>query len=539
VQERSKLLRQINWVFVIVSLSLVLTACSANNDDKSDPQNSIVYGLTLEPSGIDPHIYQSTELGIVARQVYDTLVYRNPETREIVPGLATDWLISEDGLSYTFTLRNDVTFHDGSLFNAQAVAANLDRIVDPDTASQKARFMLGTYTGYEIIDDFTIRLDLTEPYTPLLDALSQVYLSIASPTALNEYSLNRYQFHQVGTGPFRFIEYVPNDRIVLERFDEYNWGPEFYDMPSATSLDRVIFRFFTDESTRLIALESGDADIMGEIPPVDARTLSGSNQISLIPVAVPGQPLQFMFNTTQYPTDNIVVRQAILHAINRSAIVDTIFQGFSPPAWGPISSETQYYNTQVVGSYEFNTQLARELLEGQGFSDTDNNGFIELSGIELELRIFVPPWGSVPEISQLIQSQLRDIGIRVALEQVPNFNTLRSAIETGEYNLVSFDTPGFDPAFLNDYFITNSVRNWMGYSNPQLDSILMDAFATNDVVRRQSLYAEAQRIIMNDALILPIREYVNLNAATPNVQNLEFDVYGWFPILNNVTIQEN
>ena len=528
------------YLFFIFTLTIVIiTGCGAANDSQGMPTNSIIYGLTLEPSGIDPHIYQSTELGIIARQVYDTLVYRHPETREIVAGLAVSWEISDDGLSYTFSLREGVQFHDGTPFNAQAVGINLDRIVNPDTASQKARFMLGSYTGHEVIDEYTIRLDLSSPYTPLLDSLSQVYLAIASPSALNEYSLNRYQFHQVGTGPFRFVEYVPNDRVVIERFADYDWGPEFYNTPTENSLERITFRFFSDESTRLIALESRDAHIMGEIPAVDARALSGSNQISLIPVSVPGQPLQFMFNLNVFPTDNLIVRQAIIHAINRSAIVDTIFQGFSPTGWGPISAETQYYNTQVVGSYEFDTSLARELLEGQGYTDADNDGFLELAGVAIELKIVVPPWGNVPEISQLIQSQLRDVGIQVELQQVPNFNALREIVDSGDYNLVSFDTPGYDPAFLNDYFITDSVRNWMGYSNPELDSLLLEAVTTSDEARRRSLYAEVQRIVMNNALILPIREYVNLNAATPNVENLEFDVYGWFPILNNVTLAEN
>ncbi|RMG69813.1 MAG: ABC transporter substrate-binding protein, partial [Chloroflexi bacterium] len=129
----------------VVILLLILAGCATPKETRGE--NPIVYGLTLEPSGFDPHIHRSAELGIVLRQVYDTLVYRHPETREIVPGLATSWEISDDRLSYTFQLRQDVTFHDGTPFNAQAVAANLDRIVSPDTRSQKAAFMLGPYIG--------------------------------------------------------------------------------------------------------------------------------------------------------------------------------------------------------------------------------------------------------------------------------------------------------------------------------------------------------------------------------------------------------
>src|SRR5690242_19351451 len=178
-------------------LSILLVGClPASTSQTTTARHRIVYGLTLEPSGFDPHINESAELGIVLRQVYDTLVYRDPTTYEIVPGLAAAWTISEDGLTYTFSLREGVTFHDGTPFNAQAVAANLDRITNPTTASQRALFLLGPYVGYNVVDDYTIELRLSQPYSPLLDGLSQVYLGIASPTALAAVSNNRYQYHQ-------------------------------------------------------------------------------------------------------------------------------------------------------------------------------------------------------------------------------------------------------------------------------------------------------------------------------------------------------
>ncbi|MBZ0304894.1 MAG: hypothetical protein K8I82_02380 [Anaerolineae bacterium] len=284
---------------------MVLGACVPTQSQNTTQQvgNRAIYGLTLIPSGFDPHIHRSSELGIPLRQVYDTLVYRDPVTKDFVPGLATEWTISQDGLVYTFILRQGVKFHDGTKFNAQAVAANLDRITSPDTGSQYAIFLLGPYAGYEIVDDYTIRLNLSEPYSPLLDSLSQVYLGIASPAALVEYSLNRYQFHQVGTGPFEFVEFVPGDRLVLRRNPDYAWGPSFY-TPPANGVDEIEFRFFTDPVTRALALESGDVQVMGEMLPGDARVLATNSAIQLIPTPIPGQPMQFIMNTKQFPTDN-------------------------------------------------------------------------------------------------------------------------------------------------------------------------------------------------------------------------------------------
>ncbi|MBZ0292227.1 MAG: hypothetical protein K8L99_06630, partial [Anaerolineae bacterium] len=332
--------------FVLVFI--VLTGCLPENGaGQASNVRRMVYGLTLKPTGIDPHIHQSSELGIPLRQVYDTLVYREPVGHAIVAGLATDWSISEDGLVYSFKLRTDVTFHDGTPFNAQAVAANLDRITNPETASQRAVFMLGPYKGYEIVDDYTIDILLNEPYSPLLDSLAQVYLAIASPTALSEYSDNRYQFHQVGTGPFIFEEYVPHERLVIRRNPDYKWGPSFYEAPDENSVNEIEFRFFDDPPTRSLALESDEAQVMGELLPTDARLLTGNSSIQINPVNVPGLPLQFLINTQQFPTDERAVRQALLFGTNRNAIVDAVFQRFSPVAWGPLTSSTLYYDRSV------------------------------------------------------------------------------------------------------------------------------------------------------------------------------------------------
>jgi peptide/nickel transport system substrate-binding protein len=383
-------------------LTLALIACSTGAQAQpSAPTNRIVYGLTFLPSGFDPHINASSELGIPLRQVYDTLVYRDPQTGEFVHGLATSWTISDDGLVYTFSLRQGVKFHDGTPFDAQAVAANLDRVVNPATASQKAVFMLGPYTGYEIVDDYTIRLILSEPYSPLLDSLSQVYLGIASPTALGEYSNNRYQFHQVGTGPFVFVEYVSGDRILLRRNREYNWGPPFYQPATENSIEEIEFRFFTDPATRALALESDAAQIMGELLPIDARALTGNSGLQVIPVSVPGQPLQFLMNTRRFPTDTLAVRQALLFGANRNAIIDAVYQRFSPVAWGPLAASTLYYDRALNGVYAHDTGQARSLLTASGFRDNDNDGYLDIGGAVLQVDVIVPPWGLIPEVAQL------------------------------------------------------------------------------------------------------------------------------------------
>ena len=522
----------------LIILTCLLAACTGDSAEVQDTSNSkIIYGLSITVSGIDPHINQSSELGIVLRQVYDTLVYRHPVTREFVAGLALSWDISDDGLVYTFNLRDDVTFHDGTPFNAAAVASNIDRITDPETNSQRARSLLGPLTGYQIVDDYTIRLILSEPFSPLLDSLSQVYLAIASPTALNEYSLLRYQYYQVGTGPFIFVEYLPEDRIVIRRNPDYIWGPEFYSTPGPQALQEVEFRFFRDPATRVVALETDQAQVMGEIPPVDARTLSNNSSFELQPVAVPGQPLQFYMNTQLAPTNNPALRQALLYATNRPAIVDAVYQGFSPVAWGPLSAATQFYNPGVNGVYAHDPLQAQAILTSLGYADTDGDGILDLNGEALEIRIIQPAWGQVPEVTQFIQDQWRTLGIRVIIDPVPGFTTLIEKVQEGNYHLVSFDTFGMDPVLLNDRFLSDGPVNWTGYANRDLDTILLQAARTTVAEERRLLYGQAQAIIMQEALILPIRDYVNVNAHAAELDGLIYDPFGWFPLLNDVTVQ--
>ncbi len=541
-------------ILLVLIISIMLSGCD-NLQNDTLPEPRIVYGLTLMPSGFDPHINASAELGIPLRSVYDTLVYRDPDTGEFVPGLAARWEMSEDGLTYTFFLRTDVKFHDDTRFDAAAVGINIDRIINPDTGSQKARFMLGPLTGYQIIDDHTITLNLSAPYAPFLDSLCQVYTGIASPAQLEKYDNGTYQFHQVGTGPFRMVELVPGDHVTLTRNKDYAWGPSFYIMPD-NPVQTIEFKFYEDPPTRSLALESGEAQVMGELQPVDAQLLSGNPDIRLYPTTIPGQPLQFMMNTQRFPTDSRAVRQALLFATNRAAVVDTVFRRFSPVAFGPVSQGTDFYYDQVATTYPYDLGQAESLLFAAGFTETNDDGILfiptglsetepeatpapdaSLSGVALEVTMVVPPWGLAPQVAQLLQSQWRDAGIDLKIEQVAGFGQLREAASAGNFNLIAINFFGRDPSVLDQFFTSDGSMNWAGYADIELDTYLEEGTRQTEASSRASMYAAAQARIMDQALILPIREYTNLNGASTNLVGVAFDTQGWFPLLHNFGLE--
>jgi peptide/nickel transport system substrate-binding protein len=515
--------------FLGVCLLLVCAACSG----AGSAGRELHYGLTLSPTGIDPHVNASNELGIPLSSVYDTLVFRDPEAG-FVPGLSERWEISSDGMHYTFYLRHDVLFHDGTAFNATAVKVNLERILDPKTKSARAVYMLGPLKSVDVVDEYTVRLNLSDPYAPLLDSLSQVYLGMASPAALEKWGAD-YAFHQVGTGPFRFVEYIPDDHLTLERNPEYAWGPSIY-RQSTAQVDRIVFRFYSDAATRAPALLSKDADIMGEVMPADAVNLQKDGRFTLYPVEISGQPLQFFFNVNMSPMDDPSVRRAILEATDRKTLVQTIFGSFSPVATGPLTAVT-WGAKAVVPTDAYNSSEAETLLKDAGWVDTDGDGIREKDGEELKLRVVFPPWGLSPQVAEMLEMQWKAAGVAADLIQVSTFAALKDAQAAGNYHLISYNTSGTDPDLLRSFYRSGGAYNLCGVQSDRLDSLLDEAVRTGEDAQRLEAYHQAQDEIAAQYLLIPIRDYVNLNVAGNRVHGLHYSAQGWFPVLIDVTLE--
>ena len=498
----------------------------------------LIYGLTLVVSGIDPHVDASSELGIPLTSVYDTLVYQNLDGT-FVPGLAERWEVSDDGLVYTFYLRKDVTFHDGTPFNAEAVKFSLDRIADPETKSRKAASLLGPYDHTEVVDEFTVRVYFRRPHAAFLDAASQVYLAIVSPTAVQKWGAE-YQEHQVGTGPFMFKEYEPRDHLILQRNPDYNWAPAVYKHQGPAYLDEIEFRFFSDPASRVLALESGQAHVMGEIPPQDVARLQESPEFDIVRVPIPGQPLQFFINTEKPPTDDLRVRQALLYATDREAITRAIFGETSPPAYGPLCAVTLGYDESVREMYPHDPAKAAALLEEAGWVDSDGDGIREKEGQPLTLEMILMSWGYVPEVGQMLQAQFRQVGVDVRMQEMA-FPAALAAARESQHHLAPMLFSSSDPGILSTTFHSANADagfNWAKVRDEELDRLLDAGAQAMDEAERLALYAQAQRRIMDLALIIPVRDYVNLNGVSVKVKGLRYDRRGWFPWLYDVYLTE-
>ena len=523
---------------LIITAALTAFGCSsaATAVPCQDDPYCLRYGLSADFSILDPHHAESPEAGIVLRQLYDTLLYRDSDTHAFVPGLAREWQVSQDGLVYTFMLREDVIFHDGSQFEAPAVARNIERIYDPSTSSSLARRLLGPLQQYEILDQFTIRFYLSTPFSAFLDAWAQPFLGIASPAALDTYDVWRYQFHQSGTGPFILAEYLPGERIVLRRYEQYSVRPAVYAQLAGDEINRVEFVIQQEEDGSASPLLDGSLDIIDDLSPLAALSLAGNSRVQILPTEIAGQTVQFIFNTNRAPLNSREVRLALLLATNRIALNDQVFYGYSPVAWAPLSESTGYAHTGYVNQFTFDLDQARELLSSAGFQDSDGNGILDRDGNSLELRIVVPPWGQLPDVAAVLKEQWRAVGVNLLIEPVPGKARLDSLIQSGEFDLLPIDNHGIDPALLNRIFHDNTAYLASQAPHQALSELLARASQEPDQSQRRRLYYEIQALLMNEILILPVRETVRLTAARADIRNLRFDAYGFYPLLFNLAV---
>ena len=496
---------------------------------------TLTYGLLFSPSGMDPHVHSSWDLGVAVSNVYDPLVYED-ENGELQPGLAESWEISPDGKSYTFTLRQGVKFHDGTPFNAEAVKFSLDRIVDPEMKSQLAITLIGPYESTDVIDEYTAKVNFSEPYAPFLSNLRLPYMAMVSPAAVEKWGED-YQMHQVGTGPFIFKEYVPQSHLTLIRNPDYNWPPAYGRHSGPAYLEEVVFKFLPDPSVRIQALEAGDVDVARELPPNQAPRLAQNSDFTLLVTAMPGQTLQFFMNTQRSPTDDLKVRQALLYATDPTVAANMVFRGYFPPAYGPLAENTLGYDPSLEEMYPYDPVKAADLLEEAGWTDSDGDSIRDKDGEPLLLEVIVQGWGHIPELGQVIQGQLRQVGVDVKL-QMMSFPAALQAVADGAYHLSPYGGGGWDPDVLNAYFNSNAYFNWSKINNPQLDEILTQAAQAMESAKRVELYQQAQQIIMKDALILPMLSDGQIVGIHKRVRDLNYGNLGLFPRFYDVYIAE-
>jgi peptide/nickel transport system substrate-binding protein len=480
----------------------------------------LIIGYTQEQPTLDAPVPNSDSQSRLLNSVMDPLVWQ-PESGVFEPGLATSWESSEDSTVFTFHLREDVIFHDGTPFNAEAVKVSFDRVADPELRALLVG-LLGPYEGTEAVDEFTARVTFSEPYPLFLDSLSKTGIRPVSPTAVEKFGPDFGQ-NIVGTGPFK-LQSFSEESIVLERFDEYNWGPAFLEHEGPAFLDTITYRIIPEDATRVTALETGEVQFIDFTPPQEVDRLSADGRFKVDLLYVPGLPQLLQLNVDKFPTSELAVRQAIQYAINHQAIVDVIWFGKTKPGHGVLSSATPGYWAGVEEVYPYDPERARQILDEAGWT-VGSDGVREKDGQRLEL-LYVTNTSQAPT-GEVIQAMLADVGIALTIEALSSQASL-TKYQENQHHIGRLGEITNDPSVMcfpiHSENITGGTQgNRSRYSNPKVDELCDEAARETDWERRAQLYEELQKIVTDDAFIIAAYEQVLINTYDLTVTNVRYD----------------
>ncbi len=510
-------------IFAVLSLAaLMLAACDPGEpvdveeqpddveappaeDPEEDPDEAPpeAVGGTLQaaiggdPDQLDPHTTTSSFAFTVLENVYDTLVQPASDLT-MEPALAEDWEVSDDQLTWTFYLREGVSFHDGTEFTAEDVVASYERISEEGENA----FRLDMIEAYNIVDDHTLELELNRVAPNLLEQIGPFAgLAIAPAHAIEEGNLDE---EPVGTGAFQFVSFTPGDSVELTSFDDY-WGGE-------VALDGIRFQVVPDEGVKLTALETGEVDWIDSVPPEQVDALGDRDDVVLGQVA--GNDYWYMaLNNEREPFDDVRVRQAIAYGIDIEVITEAAHFDAATPNETAIP-ETSFWH-HPYAPYGHDPDQAQALLDDAGVTD---------------LTIDLMVTGEFPEsvtAAQVIESQLGDIGIDVSIRD-EDFSTWLADQGDGDFDAFALGWLGnIDP---DDFYYaqhhSEGAFNFHGFADDELDQLLDDARVETDEDARKALYDQAAELIVDQASYIYFYNPDITTAWAPHVEGYEVAPHG-------------
>lgn len=518
---------------MMLAVTVVLAACNSDkssdskeNTSKDNKETSkgesvstgnkiLIFGRGGDSVSLDPIAVTDGESFKVTQNIFETLLNFGEQDTTIHEGLATKWEASDDGLTYTFTLREGVKFHDGTDFNADAVVKNFERWANgSDDQFPYYGSMFGGFKGDEghVIASVTADGDnkvvfkLTRAQAPFLKNIAMSPFGIASPTAFEKEG-DKFGDNPVGTGPFKFVDWKRNDSITVEKFDGY-WEKGY------PKLDKIVFRSIPDNSARLNALLAGEIDLADGVNPADGKTVEGDSKLQLF--ERPSMNVGYLgLTNTRPPFDNVKVRQAMNYAIDKQSIIDAFFEGRAEIAKNPMPSSISGYNDDIPG-YEYNPEKAKQLLAEAGLAD----------GFEMELWAMPVPRPYMPDgakVAEVIQKNLADIGIKAKIVSYEWATYLEKA-RNGEADAFMLGWTGDNGDADNFIYVlldgdNIGSNNYAYYDNKDVHKILIEAQTEVDENKRIELYKQAQEIIFEDAPWVPLAHSTPLLAGKADLIN--------------------
>ncbi|MCL0053207.1 ABC transporter substrate-binding protein [Dehalococcoidales bacterium] len=499
---------------------------------KVEVPQELKISLGMSIGGLDPHGSLAGDARIIWANIYETLVYLD-ENMQVQPRLATGWEVSDDARVWTFFLREGVRFHDGTPFNAEAVKFTFERHMETDP------FAVGVeIEKIEVVDEYKVRLTLKEPFVPLLSELTRTRSSIISPTSVAD-----GEFKPIGTGPFKFEEWVKEEKIVLSRNEDY-WD-------GAPLLAKVIFKIIPDAHTRVMAFEAGEVDIIGvgfgQIPPEEIQRLKDDPKVRLLSRSPAHNTVWLAINQKNEFLQDLKVRKAVNYAIDTESIVEHVIEGagcLAVAPWSPAKIFGVKPGLQLPG---YDPEKSKALLAESGWVDTDGDGVLDKDGRPFKVTLIVqnrPPWRAIAEA---VQAQLLDVGIAMEISELER-GAYMKLLRTGDFDLAGISGMGLPT---NDPYmhISNFYHSRYGFkigeeapnpsliNNPELDSLIEEMVVTVDPEQRRALYHRIQEIIIDEAVGVYLYHSAIFVALQENVAGFEISGGFWNLDLRDVSLR--
>ncbi len=464
--------------------------------------------IGVQPETLDPYNTNTTLTTAVTKSFYEGL-FEFDKDLKVRNVLAESYEVTPDGLVYTFKLREGVKFHDGTAFDANAVKANLERVLNPE--NRLARFnQFNRVKTVEVVSPYSVRITLKEPFGPFINSLAHASAAMISPAALQKWGKD-IAFHPVGTGPFTFVEWKQTDSVKGAKFAGY-W------QAGLPKVDSITWKPVPENGTRAAMLQTGEADFVSPLPYEQAKTLSENKKLKVIAQDSIIERYVSM-NMLQKPFDDLRVRQAINYAINKEALAKVAFNGYATPAKGIVPAGVLY--AHPMSAWPYDPAKARQLLKEAGYA----NGF--------ETTLWSAYTTSTAQKAiQFVQQQLAQVGIKVqtqALEPGQRVEWVQTAPDPKTARVRMYyagwsSSTGEADWALRPLFSTEAwppkLNNTAYYSNQEVDALIAKALVTTSDSEKADLYAKAQELIYKDAPWAPLVIEQNVYATSARLSGV-------------------
>jgi len=482
---------------VMASMALGIVTMALAHGEPSD--NEPKYGGTLiisnrvEMKTLNPNVDVDMESFFVTHAgVYDRLVELDTETGNLIPDLASEWEMSDDAKKLTFKLHPDAKWHDGEPATSADVAWTFNKILD-EQAWQSA--VLNVIGSIETPDKHTVILNLKEPNAAFLSRLGELNAPVILPKHIYEgtdWTTNEANEKPIGTGPFKFVEWVKGSHVELEANTEYHWGRPY--------VDHLILRFILSQAVDTAALESGEIHYMSQSPPFgELERLSKNSDLKVI-LEKRVMPIWVAFNLRREPMNDLRVRRAIAMATDEEDISKRAYFGYFPVAKGAYLSSSWAFNPDALEP-TYNPEEAERLLDEAGYPrDADGKRF--------SLTIVDSITMGFAETNQVMKEQLAQVGIDVTIESIEWGSFTEKVLKKYDCDIALVGGPhGPDPDTFSNFLEAGKFRNTMGYDNPRVNELFQLARSSGDREMRKQYYYEIQEIVVEELPRYNIVEY--------------------------------